>query len=197
MQDFWLWFRTGFTHIADLNGYDHILFLLVLCVPYGSDQAVKLLWLITAFTIGHSASLALSVLGIVNIKSSYIEFLIPLTIFITALYNLVFFGSNQNLKMSIKYMLTGFFGLIHGLGFSFLLRSLLGDGMNLALPLLYFNMGLEAGQVFIVCIIFILGAFLSLQFGISEIKRAKAFSVLALLLSLMLMLNRFSDVIKS
>lgn len=197
MQEFWLWFQTGFTHIADLNGYDHILFLLVLCVPYGLDQTAKLLWLISAFTVGHSISLALSVLGWVNIKSSYVEFLIPLTILVTAVYNIVFFGSNQTLKMPIKYVLTGFFGFIHGLGFSYLLRSLLGIGSNLAFPLLSFNLGLEAGQIVIIAIIFVIGSLLNTQFNFSEAKQSMLFSGIALLLSLMLLLTRLPELIKS
>ncbi len=197
MNEFWLWFQTGFTHIADLNGYDHILFLLVLCVPYGLDQTAKLLWLITAFTVGHSVSLALSVLGWVNINSAYIEFLIPLTIVITALYNIFSFGSNQTLKMRISYALTGFFGLIHGLGFSYLLHSLLGAGSKLAFPLLSFNLGLEAGQIVIVALIFLLGTMLTTVFHFSEILRARVLSGMALLLSLLLLIDRFPNLIKS
>jgi hypothetical protein len=197
MQEFWLWFQTGFTHIADLNGYDHILFLLVLCVPYGLDQTDKLLWLITAFTFGHSISLALSVMGWVNINSSYVEVLIPLTIVLTALYNIFSFGSNQTLKMPIRYALTGFFGLIHGLGFSYLLRSLLGAGTNLTFPLLSFNLGLEVGQIVIVALIFVMGTILTTVFHFSEILRARVLSGMALLLSLLLLIDRFPNMIKS
>ncbi len=197
MDEFWLWFQTGFTHITDLNGYDHILFLLVLCVPYGLDQTAKLLWLITAFTIGHSVSLAMSVMGWVNIKSTYIEFLIPLTILITALQNVFYFGSNQTLKMPINYVLTGFFGLIHGLGFSYLLRALLGGGSNLIFPLLAFNLGLEAGQIVIIACIFGMGILLTFVFQLTQIQRAKIFTGLAVLLAILLIGLRSVDLLKT
>ncbi len=167
MSDFYIWFNTGLEHIADWNGYDHMLFLLALCGVYSINDWKKLLILITAFTIGHSITLALSALNLVVIKSEWIEFLIPLTILITCVVNL--FHLNQPLKNHYtKYVLTLFFGLIHGLGFSYLLKSLLGKEENITLPLFAFNIGLEAGQIIIVGVIFLISLILSGLFKISE-----------------------------
>jgi hypothetical protein len=154
-------------HIANWNGYDHMLFLLALCGVYSINDWKKLLILITAFTIGHSITLALSVLNLVVIKSEWIEFLIPLTILSTCIVNL--FHLNQPLKNhSTKYLFTLFFGLIHGLGFSYLLKSLLGKEDSILLPLFAFNIGLEAGQIIIVGLIFLISVSLSAFLRISE-----------------------------
>jgi hydrogenase/urease accessory protein HupE len=146
MQNFWLWFSTGITHITDLTGYDHILFLMVLCVPYSFKQSKHLLWLITAFTIGHSISLAISVLGIFSSNTAAVEWLIALSILILAVQNISNFGPNQGASKWVNYGLTTLFGLIHGLGFSTLLRAMLGKTESLAFPLFSFNLGIEVGQ---------------------------------------------------
>ncbi|MFN4234918.1 MAG: HupE/UreJ family protein [Bacteroidia bacterium] len=166
-MEFYYWFLIGLEHIADWNGYDHMLFLLALCGVYSISDWKKLLVLITAFTIGHSLTLALSVLNLVAIKSEWIEFFIPLTILITCIFNLI--NLNQPLKNHYaKYALTLFFGLIHGLGFSYLLKSLLGKEENITLPLFAFNIGLEAGQIIIVGFIFLISLTLSGIFKITE-----------------------------
>lgn len=151
MTIFELYFRLGLDHIADLKGYDHILFILTLCAVYSFSAWKKVLILVTAFTIGHSLTLALATLQVITINNEVIEFLIPLTIFLTALANI--FSSGQNvspLLHRIKYAAALFFGLIHGLGFSNYLRSLLGSESGLAFPLFSFNLGIETGQVIIV-----------------------------------------------
>jgi hypothetical protein len=155
MQDFWLYFTLGREHIADLSGYDHILFVAALCLGYLPRDWKKILVLVTAFTVGHSITLALSVLNIIEVSSKWIEFLIPVTIVITALactYRKP--GSSQ--KMSPVYLLTVLFGLIHGLGFSNYLKSLLGKNDNIVTDLLAFNIGLEIGQLIIVAAILVL-----------------------------------------
>src|SRR5690606_17303442 len=131
MSQFWLYFDLGLNHILDTNGYDHILFVLALCSVYVPRDWRKILILVTAFTIGHSVTLALSSLKIVLINTSWIEFLIPVTIFITALVNL--FKRRlpyQTQKVQVNYLFALFFGLIHGFGFSNYLRSLLGRSEN-------------------------------------------------------------------
>ncbi len=149
MSLFELYLRLGFQHIIDINGYDHIIFILALCAGFNYTQFRKILILITAFTIGHSVTLALSTLKIVSIPSNIIEFLIPVTILITALANL--FNSEKG-KGSFIYFVTLFFGLIHGLGFSNYLKELLGKESSIITPLLAFNIGLEIGQIVIVFI---------------------------------------------
>ncbi len=147
---FSMYFELGFEHIADINGYDHILFILALCTVYLFKDWKKILMLVTAFTVGHSITLALAVLNIINFPVSIIEFLIPITIFISAFTN--FFYNDGSLKKlhNFKYLTALFFGLIHGLGFSFYLKSLLGSMKEVVLPLFAFNIGLEVGQIFIV-----------------------------------------------
>lgn len=159
MSDFSLYFQLGFEHISDLNGYDHMLFLLALCAFYRWADYKKMLWLVTAFTLGHSLSLGFSVASQLKFDTSLIETLIPVTILLTALFNLFFHGfydrkedsqTPQNNVLWPKYAVAGFFGLIHGLGFSSYLRALLGQEESVLIPLAGFNIGLEIGQLGIV-----------------------------------------------
>ena len=153
----------GFKHITDVNGYDHILFVIALCATYLWKDWPRLLWLITAFTIGHSITLALAALNLVVFSSALIEALIPLSIIVTAIGNFwsipalkrnyVAKSSQQNF---LKYGITLFFGLIHGLGFSNYLRSLLAPQDEIVVKLLAFNIGLEIGQLLIVCVTLLL-----------------------------------------
>lgn len=159
MQDFWLYFGLGKDHIADLSGYDHILFVAALCLGYLFRDWKKILILVTAFTIGHSITLALSALRLISVSTAWIEFLIPVTIVITALLNTRQSESALKNRMGIVYLLATFFGLIHGLGFSNYLKSLLGKDSNIVSQLLAFNIGLEVGQIIIVAIILLLSVF--------------------------------------
>jgi hypothetical protein len=150
MNDFGLYFEIGYKHIADLRGIDHILFIMALCLRYQFADWRKILILVTAFTIGHSITLALSVLNVVQYSVKWIEFLIPVTILITAISNLFVKKFVFKSKFPIIYFLALFFGLVHGLGFSSYLKSLLGTDHSVAWQLLAFNLGLEAGQLLIV-----------------------------------------------
>jgi hypothetical protein len=154
MSEFSLYFGLGKEHILDyLNGYDHILFVLALCAVYSIHDWKKILVLITAFTIGHSITLALATLEIISVRGELIEFLIPLTIFITSFSNL--FREEKSIdrsRVQINYVFALFFGLIHGLGFSNFLRSLLGKDQNIISQLLAFNLGLELGQIIVVAL---------------------------------------------
>ena len=157
MSLFELYFKLGLQHIADLKGYDHILFILTLCAVYSLKEWKRVLILVTAFTIGHSLTLALATLDLVRVDGDLIEFLIPLTIFVTALANVL--TRTQRVTSTLhylKYSAALFFGLIHGLGFSNYLRSLLGSERGLVLPLFSFNVGIEAGQILIVAVIMLL-----------------------------------------
>jgi HupE / UreJ protein len=164
LSSFSIYFLEGFDHILDINGYDHILFVLALCAVYAARDWRKILILVTAFTIGHSITLALATLGLVKFPIDVIEFLIPLTIFITAIGNL-FKNENVSAKtpVQINYVFALFFGLIHGLGFSNYLRALLGKSQSIVSPLFAFNIGLEAGQIIIV-VIFLLAAFIMVRY---------------------------------
>ena len=157
MTEFGLYFQLGLTHIADFSAYDHILFVIALCISYPFQAWRKLLMLITAFTIGHSLTLALSVLKVGVIASDWVEFLIPVTIILTALFNLRNASESQSsgFPASLLYGTTLFFGLIHGLGFSNYLKALLGKETTIFQPLLAFNLGLEVGQILIAATVFL------------------------------------------
>ena len=150
MNDFRLYFEIGYKHIADLRGIDHILFVMALCLRYLFADWRKILILVTAFTIGHSITLALSVCNLVQYSVKWIEFLIPVTIVITAISNVFVKKFVFKSKFPIIYFLALFFGLVHGLGFSSYLKSLLGTDHSVIWQLLAFNMGLEVGQLLIV-----------------------------------------------
>ncbi len=150
MSDFGLYFTLGRQHIADWQGIDHILFILALCLRYQFTDWKKILILVTAFTLGHSITLALSVLNVVHFSTKWIEFLIPVTIGITAISNVFVKKFVFKSKFPFIYFLALAFGFIHGLGFSNYLKSLLGKDNNIIVQLLAFNIGLEVGQVLIV-----------------------------------------------
>jgi hypothetical protein len=156
MQDFTLYFDLGFHHILDWQGYDHILFVMALCGIYTLKDWKKVLVLVTAFTIGHSITLALSVLNVVHFNTKIIEFLIPVTIVITALINIINKKSKPK-SVNLKYFLALAFGFIHGMGFSNYLKSLLGKSISIIGELFAFNLGLELGQVIIVVLTLVLG----------------------------------------
>ncbi|ELR68124.1 hypothetical protein C900_00926 [Fulvivirga imtechensis AK7] len=168
MSEFGIYFDLGMDHILDINGYDHILFVIALCAVYILRDWKKVLILITAFTIGHSITLALATLRIVNFNSEVIEFLIPVTIFLTAVFNILKKERTvETSKIQTNYILALFFGLIHGLGFSNFLRSMLGKDSSIVSQLLAFNIGLEIGQIIIVAV------FLLISFIVVDIFGAK------------------------
>lgn len=150
MNDFGLYFELGYQHIADLRGIDHILFVMALCLRYQFADWRKILVLVTAFTIGHSITLAMSVFNLLDYPVKWIEFLIPVTIMVTAISNVFVKKFVYKTRFPVIYFFALFFGLIHGLGFSNYLKSLLGTNTNIVSQLLAFNLGLEAGQLLIV-----------------------------------------------
>jgi HupE / UreJ protein len=150
----------GFQHIADPKAYDHIVFIIALCAIYRLTEWRKVAVLVTAFTIGHSITLALAALKIVTPQYNIVEKLIPITIAITAIYNVIkkvnIEKENTVFSSSINtnYLFALLFGLIHGLGFSNFFRELLGNEADVVQPLLAFNLGIESGQLLIVgCIL--------------------------------------------
>jgi len=147
--------KLGFEHILDPNGYDHILFVVALCAVYVIKDWKKVLILVTAFTIGHSLTLALSSLKILTISSSLVETLIPITIILTCLYNIAK-GKIEGEKSLVNYSLALGFGFIHGLGFSNFFKALLGQEESIVGPLFYFNIGVELGQIIIVVLTLLL-----------------------------------------
>jgi hypothetical protein len=136
----------GFRHITDLGAIDHILFLLALAAVYRRDDWRDALWVVTAFTVGHSITLALAVTGALVLPTAVIEFLIPLTIVATGLENIAVPRRAQALwRGRYRALFAGLFGLVHGAGFANYLRSLFVD--SIAIPLFGFNVGIELGQL--------------------------------------------------
>ena len=152
MSDFIFYFGLGWHHIISADALDHQLFILALASVYTFKDIRQVLILVTAFTIGHSLTLALSVLDVIRFSSKWVEFLIPCTIFITALNNLLQVD-RKGASARINYYLALGFGLIHGMGFANAIRIMLAKDQSIGLGLFGFNVGLEAGQIFVVAII--------------------------------------------
>ncbi len=172
MSDFFTFFQLGFQHITDVNGYDHILFVVALCAIFRLKDLKKVAYLVTAFTIGHSLTLALATLQLITYSTKFIEFLIPITIFFTCIINLFHKSaersSQKEQSSSLRYPMAMVFGLIHGMGFSNYLRSLLGKEESIWQPLLSFNLGLEVGQLLIVAASLLLS---SLMLDLLNVKK--------------------------
>jgi hypothetical protein len=192
MSEFHLYLKLGIEHIADFKSYDHILFIISLCVVYPIKYWKKILILITAFTIGHSLTLVLATLKLIAVNTKLIEFLIPATIFLTACVNLLQKSDNFNSNLhKFKYAAGLFFGLIHGMGFSSYLTSLLGREGKLLAPLLAFNIGIEIGQVIIILLITALSLLIVDLFGTKRREWVLVWSGAAIGVSVVLMIDRF------
>lgn len=191
MSETGIWFSIGMEHILSLEGYDHILFVSLLAVSFPPTEWKKLLGLITAFTLGHSLSLALGALDIIRVKQSITEPLIALTILLSAL-RLYFAGENHPNRVKAFYLIICCFGWIHGMGFSYALNTLLPAGDSLLKPLLLFNLGLEAGQVIVVALVLIPLIILLQQPRISFTLIQKTIAVLSGVLALYLCVERLS-----
>ena len=166
MTDFLFYLQLGWEHIISSDALDHQLFILALVAIFSFKDLKKVLILVTAFTIGHSVTLALSAFDIIRLPSNWIEFLIPCTIVFTALDNLIF-SKNVEKLIKLNYFLALFFGLIHGMGFANSVRMMLAQEQSITIPLFGFNVGLEIGQIAVViivlCIFYLLSTFLKLQ----------------------------------
>lgn len=158
LDNFWFNVKYGMNHVLDINAYDHVLFLLVLTVPYMFKDWKRIILLVTMFTLGHTVSLVLAVYGIVSVDASLIEFLIPITILVVALYNVFTAGKKATSeKIGILFLSTLFFGLIHGLGFAGEFKMFVGRAENKLMPLVEFALGIELAQIIIVFVVLFLG----------------------------------------
>ena len=158
MDEFLLYVKMGLNHVLDFSAYDHILFLIALAVIFSFHQLKKVLWLITLFTLGHTITLALSAYGFLKIDVTIVEFLIPVTIFITGVVNIINLKKTSSNKDNINLIFALFFGLIHGLGFSNYFRMMVGREEDKLLPLIEFALGIEISQVIIVLGILVIGS---------------------------------------
>jgi hypothetical protein len=166
MTDFLFYLQLGWEHIISIDALDHQLFILALVAIFSFQDLKKVLILVTAFTLGHSFTLALSAFDIIRFPSNWVEFLIPCTIVFTALDNLIF-SKNEDKLIKLNYFLALIFGLIHGMGFANSVRMMLAKEQSIVIPLLGFNVGLEIGQIAVVIIVlsifYILSTFLKLK----------------------------------
>ena len=189
MQDFIFYFQLGWEHIISRDALDHQLFIAALCAIYTLKDWKQVLILVTAFTIGHSLTLALSVMDIIRIPSGWIEFLIPCTIVITAFSNL-FQKKFTPRSIRINYFLALFFGLIHGLGFANSIRSMLASDQGLGMGLFGFNVGLEIGQIVVVALILLVTRVVLGFFRVDRREWVIFLSAAVFALSLMMVLER-------
>lgn len=152
MSEFWVYFQIGLHHVLDIQAYDHVLFMMALVLPFTFKDWKRLLFSVTLFTLGHTTALLLSVYEILVIKATIVELLIPITILTTAVFNLFTLGkTNRKENLNLVYLITLFFGIIHGLGFSNYFKTLLGGSSNSKLvPLLEFALGIEGAQITVV-----------------------------------------------
>ncbi|MCD8414258.1 HupE/UreJ family protein [Tenacibaculum dicentrarchi] len=190
MNDFIFYFKMGLFHVLDIKAYDHILFLIVLAIVYQFKQWKKVLWLITLFTVGHSITLALSAYGILKVNADLVEFLIPLSIFITGLLNVLTAKKasvgkeNQNLFFAV------FFGLIHGLGFSNYFKIMIGKTSDKLIPLLEFAGGVEMAQIIIVLAILGIGILTKSIFKVQRRDWILVISSIVMGVAFQMMINR-------
>lgn len=170
MSEFWIYFQIGLKHVLDINAYDHVLFLIALTVPYLFKDWKRILLLVSVFTIGHTVALLLSVYGIIAIKVNTVEFLIPITILITAFFNLLTAGkASKNDGVNLVFFVTLFFGIIHGLGFSNYFKQILGGTpTSKLLPLGEFALGIEAAQLVVVFVVLVLSYIMQTVFRFSK-----------------------------
>ncbi|TGV00343.1 HupE/UreJ family protein [Flavivirga rizhaonensis] len=169
LGNFWFNVEYGINHVLDINAYDHVLFLIVLTVPYVFKDWRRVLLLVSIFTLGHTLSLVLAAYNVVRVNAQIIEFLIPITILVVALFNVFTAGKGaQKEKVGVLFLSTLFFGLIHGLGFAREFQMFLGDSDNKLVLLLEFALGIELAQVIIVFIVLFLGYIVQTIFRFSK-----------------------------
>jgi hypothetical protein len=170
MSEFLIYFQIGLKHVLDIHAYDHVLFLIALSVSFSFNDWKRILLLVTIFTLGHTAALFLSVFGIIAVKVNVVELLIPITILITAFYNLFTAGkTSKNGSVNLVFIITLFFGIIHGLGFSNYFKTLLGgSAASKLLPMCEFALGVEAAQITVVIVVLILSYIVQTVFRFSK-----------------------------
>lgn len=195
---FGVYFQLGIEHIADLQAYDHIVFIIALCAIYELRDWRRVAILVTAFTIGHSLTLALAALDLIQVSAALIEFLIPATIFATAIYNVWRKPETEKAHTVIlNYAFALFFGFIHGMGFSNYLRSLLAEDESLLTALFSFNLGIEAGQLGIVAVITVLAYIFMQVLKVKQREWNLFVSGMAAGIALILMVDRIGPLFNS
>ena len=169
LENFWFNVEYGINHVLDINAYDHVLFLIVLSIPYIFKDWKRVFLLVSMFTLGHTLSLVLAAYSVVTVNVTMVEFLIPITILVVALFNVFTSGKGaQREKVGVLFLSTLFFGLVHGLGFAREFKMLLGDTDNKLVLLLEFALGIELAQVIIVFVVLFLGYIVQTIFRLTK-----------------------------
>ena len=190
MSDFAFYFTSGWHHIISWAALDHILFIIALTAVYVAANFKQVLILVTAFTIGHSLTLALSVYDIIRFDEKWVEFVIPCTIIATALLN--FAARDFKPKaLRLNYFLALFFGLVHGMGFANTIRFMLAKDQSVAMPLLSFNIGLEAAQIVLVAVILLAGYLVVDKLKANSKWWVWALSAIALIIAINMAIQRW------
>ncbi len=160
LENFWFNIEYGINHVLDFNAYDHILFLIVLTVPYLFKDWKRVLILVSMFTLGHTLSLVLAAYDVVSVNGELVEFLILFTILIVAFFNVLKTRKKtREQKNGVLFFSTLFFGLIHGLGFAREFKMFIGKSERKLTPLFEFALGIEIAQIIIVFVVLFLGFF--------------------------------------
>jgi hypothetical protein len=189
MEDFLFYCKEGWQHIISFNALDHLLFILALSAIYLINNWKQVLVLVTAFTIGHSLTLALSVYNIIKVNESWVEFLIPCTIIVTAIFNLLL--KNYEAKsLRLNYFFALFFGLIHGLGYANTIKFMLAKDQTIGWSLFSFNVGLEVGQIVVVAFILVLSYIGVNKLKLQRIWWVRVLSTVAFLVALSMAISR-------
>jgi len=192
MENFIFYVELGLNHVLDLAAYDHILFLAAMTVPFTFKSWKKVLMLATVFTIAHCFSLVLSVYEIVLVNSAVIEFFIPVTIALTALFNIRYVKSlSEEKNVMVHAVATAFFGLIHGFGFSNYFKMLMAEEEDKLTPLLGFATGIELSQVFIVLIVLVLAYVLQSVIKLKQRHFIMVLSVIVILITIPMLISTF------
>lgn len=188
-QDFFFYLAEGWRHIIAPGALDHILFIAVLAVVHTWGEWRRMIILVTAFTIGHSLTLVLSVLDVIRFRDDWVEFAIPCTIAVTAAANLLNHQAAPS-DLRKRYAMALVFGLVHGMGYANAIRFMLAEDQSLAVGLLGFNTGLEIGQIFVVLSILLLGSMAARIPGLSRSRWVYALSSCVLAVALWMAWSR-------
>ncbi|TFG79109.1 MAG: HupE/UreJ family protein [Flavobacteriales bacterium] len=192
MQDFWFYIQMGLHHVLDFNAYDHILFLAALAAPFSFEHWKPVLLLATVFTFAHCLSLTLSVFGLLVVDVDLIEFLIPVTIFLTAVFNLIYqYAEKKHKNLGLHLIATAFFGLIHGFGFSNYFKMLMAEEEEKFTPLLGFATGIELSQLVIVLCVLFISYLLHFLFKVKQTSFVLIASILILLVTIPMLVQTF------
>ena len=194
MQDFWFYIQLGLQHVLDLDAYDHILFLAALAVPFTFKNWKQVVILATVFTIAHCASLAFSVYGIFSVDVGLIEFLIPVTIALTALYNFLRIFKEESITgIYFQALATAFFGLIHGFGVSNYFKMLMAEEEHKLGPLLGFATGIELSQVTIILLVLVLAYIVQQVFKVKQSIFIGVTSIIIFLITIPMLIATFPN----